>query len=351
MPTLRLALAFCLLAGLLTTPIVDAATGATSELVVLNWADYIAPDLIVKFEKLHHVKVRVVYFDDDNQRDQLLLANNGAGYDLALINETNLEFYRQRDWLAPLTEAEAPNLKHIDPKWAQAYSASGYATPYFWGTLGIAYRRDLLKTAPRSWLDLMRPSAALRGRIAMLTSQREVLGMALKALGHSLNSTENEDLSDATKLLLEQKPFVRSYETAILTDESELVTGVITMRMMYSGDALMLKSKNDNIDYIVPDEGTAIWVDYLAVMSASRHPALAYQFIDFLNEPVNAARNAAFVNYATPNKVADALMPAEYHDNGTIYPNPRTLAKSERFLALPPRAVNRRNSEFAQLLH
>lgn len=333
-------------------PVHSPATDTSkTELVILNWADYIDPEVVADFEAKYQAKVRVVNFEDDDNRNQLLLATNGDGYDLVLVNETHVGLYRAHGWLAKLSAAEVPNLKHLDPSWMdKARDASGYALPYFWGTLGIAYRRDLVRAPPQHWVDLFTPSADLRGRIAMLSSQRELLGMALKAGGHSVNSVEHSEIDAAMSLLLAQKSAVRAYQQALLNEKSELVTGEVSMRMMFNGDALLLRQFNNNIDYVVPPEGTGLWVDYLTVMASAPNPKLAYAFLDYLNEPAVAARNAAFVNYATPNQAAAKLMSPDYRGNPSIYPSANTLANSEMFAPLPPRALSYRNSQFSHLL-
>ena len=339
-----------LLAPLCSLP-AAASDAAKPELVILNWADYIDPDLISAFEQKHHAKVRVINYEDDDNRDQLLLATDGAGYDIVVINETHIPLYFAHGWLAEITPAQVPNLKHLDEAWLnKTAKAKGHAVPYFWGTLGIAYRRDLVGKAPEHWSDLFLPAPELRGHIAMLSSQREIMGMALKAAGHSVNSTEHGEIDEAMKILVAQKPFVRAYQQSLLNEKSELVTGEVSMRMMFNGDALLLRKFNSNIEYVVPAEGTAVWVDYMTVMSNAPNPKLAYAFLDFINDPANAARNAAFVNFATPNMAAAKLMPAEDLGNPSIYPSPGILAKSELFMQLPPRVLSYRNTQFAHLL-
>lgn len=339
-----------LLLPLLATPSLAADAGKP-ELVILNWADYIDPELISAFEKKHHAKVRVINFEDDDNRDQLLLATDGAGYDIVVINETHIPLYFSHGWLAKVSPDEVPNLKHIDPVWLdKTKNAKGYAVPYFWGTLGIAYRKDLVTKPPEHWSDLFLPAPEQRGHIAMLSSQREILGMALKAAGHSVNSTEHGEIDEAMKILVAQKPFVRAYQQSLLNEKSELVTGEVGMRMMFNGDALVLRKFNADIEYVVPLEGAALWVDYMTVMANAPNRKLANEFLDFINEPANAAKNAAFANFATPNAAAAKLMPPEYLNNPGIYPNAKTLANSELFTPLPPRALSYRNTQFSRLL-
>ena len=347
------ALFACLMTFLvpLWPPVSAAVETARPELVILNWADYIDPDIISAFEQKYRAKVRVMNFEDDDNRNQLLLATDGAGYDIVLINETHIPIYISHGWLAKITANEVPNLKHIDANWLdKAARADGYAVPYFWGTLGIAYRRDLVKKAPAHWSDLLLPAPDLRGHIAMLSSQQEILGMALKAAGHSVNSIENRHIDEAMKILVAQKPFVRAYQQSLLNEKSELVTGDVSMRMMFNGDALQLQKLNASIEYVVPQEGTALWIDYLTVMARAPNPELAYAFLDFINAPANAAKNASYTNFATPNLAAAKLMPPEYLQNTAIFPSAETLTNSELFTPLPPRALSYRNTQFAHLL-
>jgi spermidine/putrescine transport system substrate-binding protein len=325
---------------------------AAQELVLLNWADYMDPELIAKFEKKHGIKVKQIYFEHDEARDNILVEADGKGYDLAIVNGGNMSTYRARGWLAPLSEAEIPNFRHIDRRWMSAFEAAeGHAMPYFWGTLGIGYRADLVPEPITSWQQLFRPQEALRGRIGMIGDPFDMLGMALKALGYSANSADRRELAEAERLLHDQKPFVRTYRYVSLTEESSLVTGEVVASMMYSGDALMIGEHHDEIVYVVPKEGGNIWIDYLVVMASSSKKKAAKTFINFLNEPENAAQLAEFVYYATPNLAAERLLPKEFLEDPTIYPSQSVLARSEFYEDLPPRAEKRRNTIFSGVVH
>ncbi len=244
-----------------------------------------------------------------------------------------------------------PNLRYIDPSLDRAYAGtSGLAVPYFWGTLGIAYRTDLVSRPPHSWLDLLRPDAALSGRIMMIADSFDLIGMALKALGHSMNSNDPDALAQAAALLAEQKPAVRRYGTVSLGADSELLSGEVIAAMSYSGDAATLMDRDATIAYVVPREGGAIWVDYLAIGARGRR-SLAAAFIDFLNRPEIAARNARYVFYATPNRAAEALLPAEFLQDPLIYPDAKTLAHSEHYGNLTPDALRRRVQVYSAIVY
>jgi spermidine/putrescine transport system substrate-binding protein len=240
---------------------------------------------------------------------------------------------------------------HIDADWQNAFAAArGYAVPYFWGTLGIGYRTDLVPEKIVSWKQFYRPSERLRGKLGMIKSSRDVIGMALKALGYSANSSDPKQLAEAEQLLRAQKPYVGDYTYIDLDEKSELVTGKIVASMMYSGDALMVKEHHPEIVYVLPEEGGNLWVDYWTVMNRSQIRELAMAFINFLNQPKIAARLAEFVYYATPNKAAEKLMSEEFLQDPTIYPNRKQLEKSEFYTKLPPRASKKRNRIFNDIV-
>jgi len=321
------------------------------ELVFLNWSEYMDPDLVEKFEKQFNVKFREVYFESDDLRDDMMLETDGQGYDLALVNGISVDVYRKRGWLSPVSEAQVPNLAHIDKRWLEAFPGlEGYAVPYFWGTMGIAYRKDLVPAPLTSWMDILQPAGYLHGRIGMVENSRDALGMALKALGYSANSTDSRQIKAAEKLLLSQKPHVKTYTYIALNEESALVSGDIIAAMLYSGDALMVQEHHQEIDYVVPSEGGNIWVDYLVVLENSKNKELARTFLNFLNEPDNAAQLAEFVYYATPNMAAEKLLPAEFLEDPIIYPSQAVLSRSEFYKPLPPRAMKKRNIAFSRTL-
>jgi spermidine/putrescine transport system substrate-binding protein len=321
------------------------------KLVILNWSEYIDPEVIEAFEQQYNAEVSEIYFESDELRNDTLVESDGAGYDLAMVNGVGLETYRKRGWLAPLDLDKFENYRHIDPHWLNAFpAADGYAVPYFWGTVGIAYRADLVEKPLTSWMDILRPAEALRGKVNMVEDPRDMFTVGLKALGYSLNSTDAGEIRAAESLLLEQRPYVNGYEYISLKDESALLSGELVAALTYNGDALMLRERDEHIAYVLPSEGSAIWVDYLVVLNKSQHKALALAFLNFINEPETAAKLAEYVWYATPNKSAEKLLPEEFLSNPVIYPGTEALAKSEFYKALPPRAARKRNIAFAKVM-
>lgn len=324
----------------------------STELTLLTWADYMDPEILAEFEQRTGVAVKQTFFETDAHRDELLIATEGRGFDVALIDGTSIHILARRGWLEPIDETGIPNLKHVDPRWRAVHEkASEYSVPYFWGTLGIAYRQDLVPLPVSSWMDLLQPTEKLHGRVAMVSDTRDLIGVALKALGYSLNSTDTQELKEAEVLLQAQAPAVKTYKYVSRDENSALVNGEIVMSMMYSGYASMVQEHHDEIAFVLPKEGGNIWVDYLSILSASTNKAAAKQLINFLNEPAIAARLAQYVYFATPNLAAEALLPAEFKSDPVIYPSGEALEKSETYQRLPARTQKHRAAIFSRIIH
>ncbi len=326
--------------------------GSNEELEFLTWADYIDPEIVVEFEQETGIHIKFSYYESDDARDVILSSSDGLGYDLAIVNGLMLQSYAKRNWLAPTAVDRMPNITHIDPRWRDAFpAAERYGVPYFWGTLGIAYRQDLVPEGFTSWKDFFEPVESLRGKITMLKSSRDILGMALKSLGYSANSSNRKAIREAGRLLEAQRPFVRSYEYILLGGKSALVSGDVWASLAYSGDALRVQEYHDDIVYVVPEEGGNLWVDYLTVFQGSPRKDLVAKFIDFLNRPEIAARNAEYVYYATPNAAARLHVSDDYANDPVIHPSPSVISRSETYQPLAPRAQKTVNSVFAELVN
>jgi spermidine/putrescine transport system substrate-binding protein len=278
--------------------------------------------------------------------------SHNKGFDLALINGASIRVLANRGWLEPLNESSIPNLKYVNPRWRTEFEkAEDFGVPYFWGTIGIVYRKDLVPFPVSSWMDLLQPAEELHGKISMIGDSSDLIGAALKALGYSLNSTNEDEMKEAEALLETQAPAVNTYRYLALNEDSALLTGEVVMSMMYNGDTRMLQEYSDDIVFVLPKEGGNIWTDYLSVLSASPRKADAKQFINFLNEPEIAARLAQYVYYATPNQAAEALLPADFRSDPVIYPSDEALRNSEVYSRLPPRAHKNRAAIFSRIVY
>ena len=315
-----------------------------------NWSEYIDPELILSFEKKYHAKVKQLFFTTDETKEEILLETKGEGFDVVLSSDIPISQYIKQGWLSRISETDIPNVKHIDDHWRNARpEISAYAIPYVWGTIGIVYRKDFVKKEVNSWLDLYLPQENLRGKIVMIEDSKETIGMALKALGYSINSEDKAHYDEVRELLYNQKPYVFDYSYVALNEESSLVTGKIGMAMVYNGDGLMLEQMHPKIAFSVPKEGTSLWIDYLVIMKNSKNKKLACQFINFLNEPKNAAQLAEYLMFATPNKAAKEFLSLEHLNNKRIYPDRETMKNSEVRKKLSPRIEKKIITMFTEI--
>lgn len=329
-----------------------AQTAQSKELMLLNWPDYMDPDIVAEFKKRTGITVKQYYFDSDTARNALLLETGAKGFDIALINDASINLLAQHGWLEPLDQASIPNLKHVDPRrHSELVQTKYFGVPYFWGTVGIAYRKDLVPFSVSSWMDLLQPNEVLHGKISMIGDSRDLISVALKALGYSINSTNIQEIQEAEALLKAQAPSVKTYKYISRGESSALVNGEIAISMMHSSYASMLQKHHDQIAFVIPKEGSNIWIDYISVLSTSNHKAEAKKFINFLNEPEIAARLAQFVHSATPNIDAEALLPAKFKNDPAIYPSKEVLEKSEIYNRQPAKTQKNRAAFISRLVN
>ena len=315
---------------------------APEPLTLYTWTDYLDPALITRFEQLTQSHLDVQYFEEADEREEVLAANSAQGFDLVCISENYLTQPGLQDWMEPLDRQQLPNLKHVQyPMQREIPLAERYAVPYFWGTFGIAYRSDLIQDKPTSWQDLFALTPKYSGKVAMYPTVRMLAGMALLAVGADFNSENPADIDAAGKLLLTQSHHVWGYRGVDLSEHSLLANGKVVIQSLFNGDALFLRRYQPAIEFVYPVEGPNVFVDYFAIPKTSEHKALAYRFLDFLNQPENALQNALYVQFATPNQTARAQAPVEYRENPLIFPSQTVLEKGHIIRPLSPASLRR----------
>lgn len=320
------------------------------ELVFFNWTAYVGKGVIEHFEETRNVTIRQKYFQSSDDRDEQVAKNKGKGFDVIMINGSDVIPYARRGWITPLGRHSIPNLAQMDPKWVSAWpETEKYAVPYLWGTFGLVYRADLIEEDITSWRQFYTPKEAWRGKMMLVDIHRLGIGLALKSLGHSLNSEDPKAVSEAIELLRKQHPYVQTYGYLKTDADSGIVSGNTWIGQAWNGDALLLKKRNPAIRYVLPTEGGEIWVDYMVVSSSTKHPDLAYDFVNYLSEASNSAKAALELEFATPNLEAQRLLPKEMLENPIIYPPDEVLRASEMIQNIDP-SIERKMVEAWALL-
>ncbi|KEF35853.1 spermidine/putrescine-binding periplasmic protein [Schinkia azotoformans MEV2011] len=296
-------------------------------LTIYNWGDYIDEELITRFEKETGIKVIYETFDS-NEAMMTKIVQGGTTYDIAVPSEYTIEKMREEDLLIPLDHSKLPNLKYIDERFMDLPfdPENKYSIPYFWGTVGIVYNPTLLEGMEiTSWNDLWDP--ALKNQILLIDGAREVMGMGLNSLGYSLNDTNKDHLMEAKEKLDRLTPNVK----AIVGDEIKMLMAneEAAIGLVWSGDAADIMSENENLDYVVPEEGSNLWFDNMVIPKTAKNIEAAHQFINFMLDPEVAAQNTEYVSYSTPNKEALKYMPRDMVTDERFYPSPELTEKLE----------------------
>ncbi|AKU27309.1 Spermidine/putrescine-binding periplasmic protein [Geobacillus stearothermophilus] len=293
--------------------------GGGKTVTVYNWGDYIDPALIREFEKETGWKVIYQTFDS-NEAMMAKIAQGGATFDVAVPSDYAISKMIEEKLLLPLDHRKLPNLQYIEPRFLNLPfdPHNRYSVPYFWGTVGIVYNREMLggKTIT-SWNDLWNPD--LRNQILLVDGAREVMGMALNSLGYSLNDTNKAHLQEAKRKLDRLMPNVKAIvgdEIKLLLANEEAAIGVV-----WSGDAAEIIAKNDKLDYVVPKEGSNLWFDNMVIPKTAKNIEGAHAFINFMLDPKHAAQNAEYVGYSTPNKKALRYLPKDIAGDRRFYPD------------------------------
>jgi len=307
----------------------EKAQGITGEnsLNLYNWGDYIDPELITKFEAETGYRVTYETFDS-NEAMYTKIEQGGTNYDLAVPSEYMIERMIDENLLIELDHSKIRGLDNIDAQFLdQLFDPNNhYSIPYFWGTLGIIYNDKFIdENAIQHWDDLW--SEELTNELMLIDGAREVIGLALNSEGQSLNSKDDDQLAAAAVKLESLTPNVK----AIVADEIKMymIQEEAAAAVTFSGEASEMLWENENLHYVIPSEGSNLWFDNFVIPKTAKNFDAAYAFINFMLEPENAAQNAEYVGYSTPNQEAMKLLPSEITDDEQFYPNEETMKNLE----------------------
>ncbi len=300
------------------------------QLNIFTWAGYVSDDIRTGFEKEFGVDVIVDTYASNE--DLLAKLQAGAtGYDVIMPSDYMVSILIKLDLLAELEREAIPNFQNVSPLFLGKYfdTENRYSVPYTFGTAGIAYDSDVVQPAPDSWNVLWDEKYA--NQFSMLDDQRETLGVALKLLGYSLNTTDVKELQAAKEKLIAQKPLVKQYKSEA---EELLVAGDVAMAHCWSGDAFRAAETRTTIRYVIPKEGSSQFIDAVCILRAAPHRALAAQFINYLLRPEINAKITVFTKYGTCVPAAKEHLPESLREHEFIYP-PKEVLESLEWLKDP----------------
>ncbi len=316
---------------------------------VYCWYGLIDAKTIKEFEKETGITVRLDAYDNNEVLEAKLLASN-SGFDV-VFPTTNpyVAWQIQAGVYQKLDKSLLPNISELDPlvvRWMRGVDKDiTYSLPYFWGTIGIVYNKDILKKVfPEGYsqnLGLLFDPENLKKLykygISLLEEGVDVIPYALLYLGKNPNSASPEDLDLAARHLMKMRPYIRRFTSSRVVND--IVLGDTAIALVWSGEAQQAigeaKEQGKNIEYFIPPEGGVVWIDAMAIPQGAPHPKNAHAFINFLLKPHIAARICQNTLHGVAVSGAKKYMSVEVFNNEGIYPGKNILKKL--FLNTPPK--------------
>ena len=305
-------------------------------LYVYNWGEYMDEEINEIFER--ETGIKVVYKIYDNNESMYAVVKNAPGtYDIVFPSDYMVGRMIAEDMLEPIDFSNVPNFNYIMESFRNLEydPTNAYSVPYTWGTVGLLYNTTVIPEAPTSWNALWDEQYA--DQILMYNNSRDTLGVALLKNGHSLNTTNEAELRQATADLITQKKLLQAY----VSDDifSKMESGSAALCPVYSGDALSMMDENPDLAYTVPGEGTNRFVDCVCIVKDAPNKEAAEKYINFLCRQDIAERNREFTAYSTPHQLVYDALPDEIRNNTVAYPESGIIAKTEVYTNLPQKIL------------
>lgn len=311
--------------------IVNSSKGSGEQLIVYNWGEYLDPETIELFQE--ETGINVTYEEyETNEIMYPKILSHAIAYDVVCPSDYMIQRMIENNLLAKINWDNIPNIKNIDDTYmeqSQSFDPQNeYSVPYCVGTVGILYNKTMVKEPVDSWNILWDPK--YKDNILMQDSVRDAFAVGLKKNGYSINSTNVDELVEATTDLLEQKPLVQAYVVDQVRDK--MIGNEAAMGVIYSGEAGYTKRENPDLEYVIPKEGSNVWIDSWVIPANAKNKENAEKFINFMCRPEIALMNFEYITYSTPNKEARALIEDEETRNSRIlFPEPEDLINCETF--------------------
>ncbi|MCI7472215.1 MAG: spermidine/putrescine ABC transporter substrate-binding protein [Clostridiales bacterium] len=310
----------------------DSSSADKGVVNVYNWGVYIDESVLEDFTAETGIKVNYDIYES-NESMYGVLKNDGASYDVVIPSDYMISRMIEEDMLEPLNFNNIPNFADVDPALKNPdYDPENlYSVPYMWGLLGIIYNTTMVKETPTSWATMFDENYA--GQILMFNNSRDAIGVALKYLGYSYNTTDPDQIKEAVDLLIQQKPLVQSY----VMDEifEKMQGGSAAIGAYYYGDFLTMQEINPDLAFCLPEEGTNLYVDAMCIPKNAENKENAELFINYMCSTQAGLKNCEEIWYSSPLLSVREELDPEVSGDPYAYPDESILANCESFKNLP----------------
>ncbi len=303
------------------------ANGEAPRLNLYNWDTYIGRTTLKDFRRTTGVRVEMSLFATNDELFAKLKGGN-PGFDVVVPSNEFVQRMAIAGMLEPLDHRRLPNLKNLFPQFASPPFDPGrrWSVPYTWDCIGIGYRRSKIAGVPDSWRWLF-DSPRYRGRIGVYSEADDLIGCVAKYLGHSVHAIAPAVIDQCVATLTRQKPFIKVFHDD--NGQDLLLSGDIDIVMEFNGDIAQVMREDEDLDFVVPREGSILHSDSLCIPKGAPRPDNAHRFLNYMLSPQAGAELSRTILYPSPNAASTALMPAAYRDDPAIFPPPDRLARCE----------------------
>ncbi|MBE6968290.1 MAG: extracellular solute-binding protein [Ruminococcaceae bacterium] len=313
-PMLKRVGAAVLICAIIAGTVFAGHVGKSERVVnVCSWGEYIDEDLIDEFEAQTGITVNY-QTAESNEALYSLIEMGGADFDVIVPSDYMIERLIAEDLLAELDYSNIPNFELIDPRFKNlSYDPENlYTVPYTWSTLGIIYNTAMVDEPITSWDAMFDPQYA--GQVLMINNSRDALAAALFSLGYDINTTDEAKLREASALLAEAKS-AGVYQAFVMDQVyQKMEGGNAAIAVYYAGDYLTMLENNEDLAYVIPEEGSNWFVDAMCVLKSAQHKEEAEAWINFIASTESNLANMDYIWYGSPNIEAMEQYPDYYYE-------------------------------------
>ena len=306
---------------------------------IYNWGDYISEEVLRQFEKEFNCNVQIDVFDS-NEAMYAKLKAGASGYDILVPSSYMAKLMQSQDMLSPIDLEQLPNVKtYFDRSYATLSldPELAYSVPYFVSFTGIGYETTRITDFKPTWHMFERED--IHRRCSLLNDQREVMGCALRTLGHDVNSTNPDHIEAAVALVKSWKQNIAKFEV----DDAKraLASGEFFLIQTYNGDMLQVSMEKPTVAFVIPEEGSTVTFDNFVIHKNSANPTLAHAFINFMYRPEVSAANMDEIMYVAPHTEAVNLVDEKLRTNPAF-----NIPEAERARCSPLRDLGEENIRY-----
>lgn len=300
-------------------------------LTISTWPEYYPENLAEEFEAATGVKLTIVHHATNEEAVAKVSASADSGIDVVFLAGNSIQLLAEESLAAPLDHSAVPNLDDMFPVMSEMDFDPGlaYSVPYAWGTTGLCYRSDLLDAEPTSWEDLIDPAPEAVGKTTILDDMRWAFVPGLKSLGYSVNSTDEAEIEAAGEQLQQAASNALAFDNATYGDK--LVAGESILSHGHDGWCNMAAAQEPAVKFVVPEEGSELWVDGMVLLKSSKNAEAAHAFMDYLTSVETQSWIVENLGYNVPNQVAVESLPEEIFEKyPALIRDDSALASSEQ---------------------